>query len=167
MPDTLFTPLMKALDAEGFNTQLVLDGEDDSEQLWMMASEDEVQKGISWHLEMAFLPGLDKPSILRFFFPMACQAGEDTIGDTRRMILAINHLLPLPGYNLSETEGGLYYCYLMACPDKIIDTPTVIDTIFLIMQQIASTGGGVRDVAEGSRSFAEGIAALGENTEGD
>jgi len=160
--------LLPVLEEEGFETRLVSpeeDGEAPSDQL-LVALPDE-HRPWDWHLELMFLPDLVEPVVLQVFCLLPFQPNPASVGDLARFLMALNNHMPITGFELSESDGWIFFRHMLACTVAGVDSNLLVDVIWMTSYLVDRFGSHIQGIAAGNQSLAQALAALEDNLEKD
>lgn len=160
-----FKQLETIFKQDGFETK-ILPAEEDPESdggeilALMMANQEATWQ---WHLELMFLPQMDKPSILQVFALLPLQPTPEHYGDLARFVLKLNNYLPLTGFELSEKDGWVFFRYMLACGPEGVDSTLLLDTIWSVAFQIDRYGPLLYGITAGQQTLEQAVKALEES----
>jgi hypothetical protein len=146
-----FEALLQSL---SFETHLIVASETaPMDQLVVLLAPDE--KGRERSLWLTPLPHLDQDleeglSLLQFFTTLPAQYVAETEIALEKLILQLNNTLPLGGFGLGQTEGVIYYRYvLMLGPDEATGGKIVGEVVMLINYLLDQFSNPIEDATRG------------------
>ncbi|GAB4276756.1 MAG TPA: hypothetical protein DIU37_02630 [Opitutae bacterium] len=159
----------QTLKEEKFATRLLeKDNERPFDLLFAGIGEDEKKRGYTVQLHFVndvtnAVGGADEPEdayLLQFFlvFPYLIEASKKA--EVARAMLAINRILPIGAFGMSEQEGTPYYQYNLACADRSVDGTVLLEILSIMGFFTSEFSPKFEAISEGTDTFDSLIEAL-------
>ncbi len=155
MPEPLAS-FVAPLEAEGFQTRLLLEGEGVSAETLLV----EVgEPGDAWQLELAYIPGLeadlDDCAVLQCFVPVVGDVAAGALDELRKLTSALNPRLPFGAFIVLDRERVAAFRHtLLLPPERDAAIVLVTQATWLISYLLSTFGEAVAETANGRSSEA-------------
>jgi hypothetical protein len=156
--------LSKIIADEGYPTQLLPASEQAPADQLIVQMEME-KTGWTINLELAFLndlgklpAGSEEVDFIQFFAPLPLDCPQDRVLDLVRFITLANNALPLVGFGCMETQGVVFFRYLMVVLNDQVRSDEIVETIMTIEYLIETFGQTLKDLADGNKTFEQIVA---------
>lgn len=94
-------------------------------------------------------------AMYQFYVPIPIEVSEAAADEVRLLLPTVNLVAPLMGFNLHETEGFVYFRYVLLTPASAAAGPTIARTVWLIYFTLDNLAADVAAVAAGLRTAAQ------------
>ncbi len=141
MSDSPLGIIEQLLKDEDFGTRLLEKSEERPfELLFVGVGEDAKKRGYTMQVHYvndvaSAVGGQDQPDdayILQFFLVFPFLVDQEQLGPVGRAILAINRILPVGAFGLSEQEGTPYYQYNLASSERLKDKKVLLEIMSIM-----------------------------------
>lgn len=112
--------------------------------------------------ELALPSSVTLPYRLQFRFLLPFEVQSLAMNQVASLLLFLNQMLDLPGFELNELEGQVIYRYIWVTQMENIDRLSLLSIIGSIMLTLALFTETIESVAEGKLSFNELLAQIVE-----
>ncbi len=136
------------------------------DQLYILLDKDELDRDVVLQLRVAkqeFVQSAD-PVVraqssghhtLQFVVPLPFTAQAHMVGDLARFLLILNKAFELPGLELSEGDGLVYYRYVFISQDGTIDKSVILSIVAMVLFITDTFAETLESLATGQRSLRE------------
>lgn len=96
----------------------------------------------------------DEVQLLQFFLLCPFQCTADTVREVALFILALNRILPVGAFGLSQKEGTIYFQYVLALEDQgdALDPDLILEVVSMINMFVLEFIENISLVAKGEKT---------------
>lgn len=159
----------QALIEEKFATRLL---EKDSERpfdlLFTGIGEDEKKRGYTVQIHFVndvtnAVGAVDEPEdayLLQFFLVFPYLVEQSKKAEVGRAMLAINRILPIGAFGMSDEEGTPYYQYNLACPERAVSKKVLLEVLSIMGFFTSEFSPKFEAISEGQDTFESLVETL-------